>query len=132
MSSKALVCVVCSTMTAFAAERMNIAVCNLGDVPERTVANAERVVQTIFNPLRIEVEWNGCEESGSGLNIILRLRRDSLASSERADSLDVMGMAFTAAGVAGNRADAYFGAIEGFARQHQADPAEVLGLRGGP
>lgn len=127
MSSKALVCVVCSTMTVFAAERMSIAVCNQGDVPEKTVAGAESVVEAIFNALRIDVAWNGCEESGSGLNIILRLRRDGPAGSERADSLDVMGMAFTAAGVAGSRADAYFGAIEGFARRHQADPAEVLG-----
>ena len=127
MSSKALVSVVCSTMTVFAAERMSIAVCNLGDVPERTVAGAESVVEAIFNPLRIEVAWNGCEELGAGVNITLRLRSDRPAGSERADSLDVMGMAFTAAGVAGNRADAYFGAIEGFARRHQVDPAEVLG-----
>ena len=76
MSSKALVCVVCSTMTVFAAERMSIAVCNLGDVPERTVAGAESVVEAIFSPLRIDVAWNGCEESGSGLNFVLRLRRD--------------------------------------------------------
>ena len=127
MSSKVLVCVVCPAMTMFAAERINISVCNLGDVPERTVAGAEAVVAAVFNPLRIEVGWADCEGSGPGLNILLRLRREGPLGAERADSLDVMGMAFTAAGVAGSRADAYYGAIEGFAQKHQADPAEVLG-----
>jgi hypothetical protein len=39
------------------------------------------------------------------------------------DSLDVMRMAFTEEGVAGTMADAYYGAIEQFAKAHQADPA---------
>jgi len=38
-----------------------------------------------------------------------------------------MGMAFTPAGVAGSRADVYFGAIDELASLRQADPAEVLG-----
>ncbi|HTT60403.1 MAG TPA: hypothetical protein VMG35_01130 [Bryobacteraceae bacterium] len=36
-------------------------------------------------------------------------------------------MAFTPAGVAGSRADVYFGAIDELASLRQADPAEVLG-----
>ena len=124
---KALVCVVCPAMTMFAAEHINISVCNLGDVPDKVVAHAESVVAAVFSPLRIEVGWADCEGSGPGLNILLRLRREGPLGAERADSLDVMGMAFTAAGVAGSRADAYYGAIEGFARRHHADPAEVLG-----
>ena len=39
----------------------------------------------------------------------------------------VMGMAFAEGGMAGTMADAYYGAIEQFARAHLADPAEVLG-----
>ena len=127
MSSKVLVCVVCPAITMFAAERMSISVCNLGGVPDKVVARAQDVVAAIFSPLRIEIGWAACEESGPGVNITLRLRREGPLGAERTDSLDVMGMAFTAPGVAGNRADAYYGAIEGFAQRHQADPAEALG-----
>ena len=127
MSSKILVSIVCSTMTMFATEHMSIAVCNLGGVPERTVAGAKSVVGAIFSPLGVEVDWKRCEDSGSALNIVLRLLRKGPAGEPRGDSLQAMGMAFTRAGVAGSRADVYFGAIDELASLRQADPAEVLG-----
>jgi hypothetical protein len=127
MSSKTLVAVVCSAATLFAGESMNISVCNMGEVPDKTVARAQTVVATVLSQSQIEVSWSGCEGSGPGAHILLRLRREGPADSGRRDSLDVMGMAFTEEGVAGTMADAYYSAIEQFAKAHQADPAEVLG-----
>lgn len=126
MFPKALVCVMCATTTVLAAERMSIAVCNLGDIPDQRVARAETEVAAVFSPLGIGVGWVGCEESGPGVKFILRLRREGPLNAKRPDSLDILGMAFTV-GVTGTRVDAYYGAIEIFAQSQQADPAEVLG-----
>ncbi len=127
MPSKVLLAVVCSAATAFAAESMSISVCNMGEVQDKTVAHAETVVAAAFSPLQVEVSWTNCDKSGPGVHILLRLRREGPLNAARADSLDVMGMAFTEGGTAGTMADAYYGAIEQFARTHLADPAEVLG-----
>ena len=127
MPSKVLVAVVCSAATLFAGESMNISVCNMGEVPDKTVVHAETVVAAVFSPVQVEVTWTNCDESGPGVHILLRLRREGPLNAPRADSLDVMGMAFTEEGVAGTMADAYYGAIEQFAKSHQAEPAEVLG-----
>ena len=127
MPSKTLLAVVCSAANLLAGESMNISVCNMGEVPDKTVAHAEAVVMAVFSRMQVEVSWSGCEGSGPGAHILLRLRRAGPADSRRRDSLDVMGMAFTADGVAGNMVDAYYGAIEGFAKGRQADAAEVLG-----
>jgi len=127
MSSKTLVAVVCSAANLFAGESLNISVCNLGEVPDKTIAHAETVVAAVFSPVQVEVSWTYCDESGPGVHILLRLRREGPLNAARADSLDVMGMAFTGEGVAGTMADAYYGAIEQFAKAHLADPAEVLG-----
>jgi hypothetical protein len=106
---------------------MNISVCNMGEVPGKTVAYAETVVAAVFSQVQVEVTWTKCDESGPGVHILLRLRREGPLNATRTNSLDVMGMAFTEQGVAGTMADAYYGAIEQFAKAHQADPAEVLG-----
>lgn len=127
MSSKTLVAVVCSAATLFAGESLNVSVCNMGDVPDKMVARAEAIVSAVFSPMQVDVGWSGCEGSGAGAHVLLRLRREGPAETGRRDSLDVMGMAFTAAGVAGTMVDAYYGAVEKFANGHQADPAEVLG-----
>jgi hypothetical protein len=127
MPSKVLLAVVCSAANLFAGEGMSISVCNIGQVPDKTVAHAETVVAVIFSPLQVEVSWTNCGESGPGVHILLRLRREGPLNALRADSLDVMGMAFTEEGLAGTMADAYYGAIEQFAKAHQADPGDVLG-----
>jgi len=111
----------------FAGERMNISVCNLGAVPDKIVARAESAVAAVFSPLQIEVSWSTCEELRPGVRVLLRLRRDSPIDRAADDSAEILGMAFTAAGVAGNMADAYYAAIERFARRHLAESTEVLG-----
>jgi len=127
MPSKTLLAVVYTAATLFAGESMNISVCNMGEVPDKTVAHAETVVVAVFSPLQVEVSWTNCDESGPGAHVLLRLRQGGPLNAARADSLDVMGMAFTGEGVVGIMADVYYGAIEQFAKAHQADPAEVLG-----
>ena len=127
MSSKVLMAVVCSAAMTFAAESMNISVCNIDEVPSKTLARAEAVVTTIFSQSQVAVAWSSCDGSGPGARVELRLWRECSADSAQRDSRHVMGMAFTAPGVTGTMADVYYGVIEQFAKEHEADPAEVLG-----
>jgi hypothetical protein len=131
MSSKALVSVVFSTMTVFAGERLNISVSNQGGVPGMTVARAENVVAAVFGALEIEVSWCECEGSEPGIRIFLRLRRERPADGTRSDSVEVMGRAFAGAGIAGNMADAYYGANRTIRTKPPSRPGRGAGLRGG-
>jgi hypothetical protein len=133
MTSKALVSALLSTVTALAGDHMNVSICNLGRVPDTVVARAETVVEAIFAPLQVELQWSDC--SGHGISkvslpaaeIIFRLLSDKPAGNAPSDSAFLMGMAFTAAGMEGDRADAYYGAIKVFAQSHHANVAVVLG-----
>jgi len=128
MTRKALITALFSALTLCAGGRMSIRLCNLDAVSEATVAGAQAVLVAIFRPMQVEVTWAACEDRTSvDTAIILRLRRNGPALETGSGSLDMMGMAFTAPGVAGNLADVYYTAVEKFARKNGADPAEVLG-----
>jgi len=132
MTRKALVLAVLSTIPGFGNEHLNVLLCNFGRLPDATTARAMRVVEAIFRPMRIDMHWSACrigagaQDSWTSRTLIVRLRRDGPAHGA-ASFVDVMGTAFTEDGGAGYLADAYYGAIYGFALDHQSDPAEALG-----
>ena len=49
-----------STVTAFAGERMNVAVCNVGRLPAQAIEHAEAEAAYVFRSMDVEIHWTGC------------------------------------------------------------------------
>jgi hypothetical protein len=122
-----------SAGTLLAADQMTISVCNLGELPKSAVASAKAEVSAVFQAAKVEITWKSCDElPGNGPSplrwFVLRLRSDKpLLTSVTSTSLDVMGRAFVAEALDCGMADAYFLAIQDFARKHKADAGTLLG-----
>ena len=127
-----LIVVALSAGTLFAADRMNVSICNPGQLPDSVVARAKAEAESVFRSVEVRIEWKGCEdapaESRSGERwYTLRLRNDKPLETSHASALDAMGRAFISDSHAGSMADAYFKAIEHLAAWQQADAGALLG-----
>ena len=117
-----------SSATLFAAEPMYVSVCNLGKLPETTVARAKAETEAAFRSAEVSIEWRGCNEDPAAAPwFTLRLRNDEPPKTAGSSSLDAMGRAFVAESGEGYLADAYFEAIRELASQHQADARDLWG-----
>src|SRR5271167_521103 len=123
-----LLLAVFSAGTLFAADPMYVSVCNLGGLPESTVARAKAETEAAFRSAEVRIEWKGCDEDPAATPwFTLRLRSDEPPKMAGASSLDAMGRAFVTPRGEGYLADAYFKAIQELAGRHQANTADLLG-----
>ena len=117
-----------SSATLFAAEPMYVSVCNLGGLPESTLARAKAQTEAAFRSAEVRIEWKGCNEDPAATPwFTLRLRNDEPPKMAGTSSLNAMGRAFVTESGEGYLADAYFKAIRELASQHQADAGDLLG-----
>jgi len=123
-----LLLAVFSAGTLFATESMYVSVCNLGGLPESTVARAKAETEAAFRSAEVRIEWKGCNEDPAATPwFTLRLRTDEPPKMAGSSSLDAMGRAFVTVSGEGYLADAYYQAIRELASQHQADAGDLLG-----
>jgi hypothetical protein len=128
-----LLLAILSAGTLSAEERMNVSVCNLGNLPESVVAGAKAETEAIFRYAEVRIEWKGCDEyRASGAAdvpwFIVRLRNDKPPKSAGDSSLDAMGKAFLdREREEGYLTDANFKAVQELAERHQVDADELLG-----
>ena len=122
-----------SAGTLFAAEHMNVSVCNLGGLPESDVARAKAEVEAVFHPVEVEIEWKSCDEYRPSATVgeawfLIRLRNDKPPVMRSASSLDAMGRAYIGESGDCYLADAYFKAVQKLAAAHDADADALLGF----
>jgi len=105
------------TATAFAGERMKVAVCNTGEIPRRVIASSEAEAAYVFRTVGVDIHWTDCgEEIGAPdarmrPDFIVRVQMGGKVAKAGAVSLEAMGRAFMDEKEYGFMADAYFGAI---------------------
>jgi hypothetical protein len=119
--------------TLFAAERMNVSVCNLSQLSEASVKRAEEATAAVYRSAGVEIEWKPCgENTAAGPSgqawLIVRLRNDKPPLAVGATSLDAMGRAFLGETGHAYLADAYWQTTRNLAARHDADPDALLGL----
>jgi hypothetical protein len=128
-----LLLAILSAGTLCAEERMNVSVCNLGNLPESVVAGAKAETEAIFRYAGIRIEWKACDEyqanGAAGVPwFIVRLRNDKPPKLAGASSLDAMGKAFLdKESEEGYLTDANFRAVQELAERHRVDADELLG-----
>jgi hypothetical protein len=102
---------------AFGAERMNVAVCNIGELPASVIEHAEAEAAYVFQSMGVEIQWTSCGmEVGAAdarmrPDFIVRVRVGGHIVKAGPTSLDAMGRAFMNVDGTGNMADVYYGAI---------------------
>jgi hypothetical protein len=117
----------------FGVERMNVSVCNLGNLSEALVAQAEVEAAHVFRTIGIEVVWAKCgDEVGPGASdvesrFMIRLRNDRPPETWGPVSLDLMGRAYVKAPGEGRMADVFFKMVSAFADRHQTGAEVLLG-----
>jgi predicted metalloprotease len=122
-----------SVSTLFAAERMNVSICNQGHLPEPLIAQAETEAAIVFRSMDVEVAWAKCqdevatEEAGRGLRFVIRLRNDHPPKASGPASLDAMGRAYVSAPNDGYIADIYYKAVQEIAERYGTDADGLLG-----
>jgi predicted metalloprotease len=122
-----------SAGTLYAAERMNVSVCNQGHFPEPLIAQAEAEADTVFRSMDVEVVWAKCqgevsiEEAGRGFRFVIRLRNDHPPKASGPASLDAMGRAYVSAPNDGYMADIYYKAVQEIAERHGTDADGLFG-----
>lgn len=124
-----------SSVTACAADRMSVYVCNQGRIPSSVVAGAKREASLAFQHLAIEIVWRDCAKDApprlAGLErvFVIRLRPGMAPMAARALSLETMGRAYVPYQGGGYLADAYYRSIESMAEatSSRADIPELLG-----
>jgi hypothetical protein len=128
-----LLLAILSAGTLSAEERMNVSVCNIGNLPESVVAGAKAETEAVFRYAEVRIEWKGCDEyrasTAAGVPwFIVRLRNDKPPKSAGPSSLDAMGKTFlNKESEKGYLADAYYQAVQELAERHQVDADELLG-----
>lgn len=128
------------TLTA-AAQRIDVALCNLATVPSSVVARAKSEASYLFQSSGVEVVWAACGENGlhgrrgTDARFVIRLRPNSGSAKGAVLGLEEMiGRAFlshnmppVAAGTY-RYADVYYAAAAKLARSHpDADEGQILG-----
>jgi len=116
----ALALLLFSTTAAIAADNVKVAVCNLGEIEDWHLKNAEREAAYVFQAADIHIHWTGCADVGAPdprlrPNLIVRLRRDGHIAKVGPVSLDSMGRAFIDRAGYGFFVDTYYGAIQDLA-----------------
>jgi len=98
---------------AFAGESMNVAVCNLGQIPGAAIAHAQAEAAYVFQTMGVEIHWMECSAQDAGLrpDFIVRVQMGGRVTKAGPVSLEAMGRAFMDEKEYGFMADAYFGAI---------------------
>src|SRR5271157_2715546 len=102
---------------AFGAERMNVAVCNIGELPASVIEHAEAEAAYVFQSMGVEVQWTSCGTEVGAADVrmrpdfIVRVRVGGHIAKAGATSLEAMGRAFMNVDGTGNMADVYYGAI---------------------
>jgi hypothetical protein len=127
-----LMTALCSMELLTAGQRMNVAVCNMGDVRESVVASAKAETEQVYRSAGVEIVWRACDAFPRQADqtepwFILRLRTDKPPLTVGPTSLDVMGKAFVEDG-GGYMADAYFQAIQVTSERHRGDSGVLLGF----
>jgi len=114
-------------------ERMNVSVCNLGELPGTVVARAENEASAVFRSMNVEVVWRECSDGPAPPQaarahwFTLHLRSDAPPRMAGLASLDTMGLAYFAADGTGFLADTYYKAVQWVAGSNTSDAADLLG-----
>ena len=116
-STKSIGILFLAATAAFAGETMNVAICNLGQVPAAVLEHAEAEAAYVFQPMDVEIHWMDCGAEVGAADA--RLRPDFMARVQTGGhitkagpvSLDAMGRAFMDAAGYGFMVDTYYGAI---------------------
>lgn len=112
---------------------LNVAVCNLGNIPGWVIEQAETDAAYVFRAVDVDVHWLSCAEMNvEGVRMrtdfILRVRVGGDATPPGLASLDLMGRAFLNAQGTGYIADIYYARIQELTRQYPfASSDRVLG-----
>ena len=98
---------------AFAGQTMNVAVCNVGQIPAAKIAHAEAEAAYVYQSMGIEIHWMECGSADAGArpDFIVRVQMGGKVTKAGPVSLEAMGRAFMDEKGYGFMADAYFGAI---------------------
>ncbi len=113
--------------------KMNVSVCNPGELPASVVARAEDQVAAVFSSIDVEVVWNECgsgpvsQRAASERWFTVRLRSDAAPKMAGPSSLDAMGRAYVTDESRGNLADAYYRTVKSTAQATDSDPGALLG-----
>ena len=131
---KALIIWVLSSAAAFAEESLQVAVCNVSQVPAAVVERAETEAAYVFRAMDVEIHWQGCgAEVGSAdarlrPDFIVRLQLGGHITKAGPVSLDAMGRAFMDETGYGYMVDTYYDAIRNLAaRFPYASDDQLLG-----
>lgn len=133
MNKKTLICALISSAALSAGVKLNVSVCNLGQLPGSVVERAENQAADVFRSIDVEVVWNACgdgpasQKAASDRWFTIRLRNDAAPKMAGSTSLDAMGLAYVSADAAGNLADAYYKNVRSSAEAGNSDPAALLG-----
>jgi hypothetical protein len=106
-----------ATAMAFAGERMNVAVCNVNQIPGTVIERAEAEASYVFRAMDVEVHWTSCgaeiaaRDAPMRPDFIVRVQVGGHITRAGPASLEAMGQAFLDAGGVGYLADAYYNAI---------------------
>jgi hypothetical protein len=124
----------CSAELLGASQEMNVALCNLGNVSDSTIAAAKAETELVYSSAGVRIVWRVCDDfpapSAQLHNpwLIIRLLNTKPPRKVGAASLDVMGKAFVGDSTGGTMADAYDQAIQSFSEEHAIDRGVLLGL----
>lgn len=133
MRSGLLIGVMFSLSSAFGAERMSVAVCNIAELPVSLIEHAERDATYVFRAMDVEIHWLSCAEmnvEGARMrtDFIIRVRAAGDVTTASLTSLDLMGRAFLDSEGAGYIADIYYAGIQELTRRYPfASSDRVLG-----
>jgi len=112
---------------------LNVAVCNLGDIPAAVIEHAETDAAYVFRAMDVEIRWLSCaemnvEDARMRTDFIVRVRAGGNLTTPGLASLDLMGRAFLNSEGAGFIADIYYARIQELTRQFpMASSDRVLG-----
>ncbi len=133
MNKRTLICALLSSAALSAGVKMNVSICNLGQLPTSVVARAEDQAAALFSSVDVEVVWNACgegpasQQAASERWFTVRLRNDAAPKMAGPSSLDAMGRAYVTDEEHGNLADAYYRTVKSAAEASDSDPGALLG-----
>ena len=132
MTTRSLICAIWSSIAALGGTKLDVSVCNFGQLPEAVVTHAKDEAATVFQSIDIEVVWRGCDEAPPSDNsshrwLTIRLRNDRSPRTAGPTSLDAMGRAYVSGGTVPYLADAYYGTVRTTADANGTDSGVLLG-----
>src|SRR5215469_15343499 len=117
MYSALPICTFLSALLAFCTESVDVAVCNLAQIPQSMIEHAQEDATYVYGRLGVQVRWVACGMENSVENpesptiFIVRVLPAGHLSKPGPVSLETMGMAYLDSSGIGKMADAYYGAI---------------------